>query len=368
MIVHKLIRKSVPFLAALSVCLFSTGVMAKSKDKPLMKTVGPQGELPVSHKTVVLDKKSIQQVRKKEYKAAILMHTSSDFSNALIAGVEDVFKQLNIKVVVNTDAEMDSNKQRTDVETALALNPDLIISLVIDPVSGAEAFRPAIKRGVKLVFISNLPIGYKHGRDYAGIVTDDLFGMGKAVAEQIAENLNGKGNVALMYHDANYYVTNQRDRAVKTVLKQNYPGIRILTEKGIANPNDGEMIASAIMMQNPTIQAIYAPWDSIAEGVVMAARASGRRDVKVFTMDLGASNALDLVKGGNMAGIVADLPFEMGQTLARMGAKSLLGQKTPPFVVVPAIKVNKKNIQEKWQESLNRPAPREVLKALKKRS
>jgi ribose transport system substrate-binding protein len=259
---------------------------------------------------------------------------------------------------------MDPNKQRTDVETSLALNPDIIISLVLDPVSGAAAFRPAIKRGVKLVFISNLPSGFVHPRDYAGIVTDDLFGMGRSIAELIGNTLNKKGKVALMYHDANYYVTNQRDQAVKTVLKRNYPSIEIVAEKGVANPNDGEAIASAIITQYPTINAIYAPWDSIAEGVVAATRAAGRKDIKVFTMDLGASNGLDMAKGGNMSGIVADLPFSMGETLAKMGANAILKHYTPPFVIVPAIKVTKRNIKEKWVESLKREVPKEILDVL----
>ncbi|MEN6364689.1 MAG: substrate-binding domain-containing protein [Rectinema sp.] len=301
----------------------------------------------------------------KNLKAAILMHQSSDFSNALIAGAKAVFAEYGIKVVVVTDAEMDANRQRTDIETALALKPDIIVTLVIDPVSGAVALKKAIDQGVKVVLISNLPSGFVHGKDYAGIVTDDLFGMGSAVAEMMGDSLGGKGNVALIYHDANYYVTNQRDRAVKTVLQSKYPGIKIIAEKGIANPNDGEAIASAIITQNPSVNAIYAPWDTIAEGVVAAVRAAGRKDIKVFTIDLGANNAMDMVKGGNMGGIVADLPYSLGETLARMGALSAIGVKTPPFVVVPAIKVDKSNIKEMWIKSLNREAPKEVLNALK---
>ncbi len=331
----------------------------------LMKTLGPKGEEPTSYDKITISASEKSTIGARHLKAAILMHQSSDFSNALVAGAKSVFAAYGVEVVVTTDAEMDSNRQRTDIETALALKPDIIVTLVIDPVSGAVALRKAIDQGVKVVLISNLPNDFVHGRDYAGIVTDDLFGMGNAVAEMMGSTLGGKGNVALIYHDANYYVTNQRDRAVKTVLQARYPGIKIAVEKGIANPNDGEAIASAIITQNPNVTAIYAPWDTIAEGVVAAARAAGRKDIKVFTMDLGANNAMDMVKGGNIAGIVADLPYSLGETLARMGALSAIGVKTPPFVVVPAIKVDKSNIREMWKKSLNRDAPKEVLNALK---
>jgi ribose transport system substrate-binding protein len=350
---------------AVSVCALVLVSFATAQQ--VLKTMGPQGEEPTSYDKVIVSGADKAKIQAGHFKAAILMHQSSDFSNALIAGAKSVFKDLGINVVVVTDAEMDPNKQRTDIETALALKPDIIVTLVVDPVSGAVALRKAIDQGVKIVLISNLPNGFVHGKDYAGIVTDDLFGMGRSVAEMMGDNLKGKGNVALLFHDANYYVTNQRDRAVKTVLQSQYPGIKIVAEKGISNPNDGETIASAIITQNPTVNAIYAPWDTIAEGVVAAARSAGRKDIKVFTIDLGANNGLDLVKGGNMAGIVVDLPFTMGETLARMGALSVLGTKTPPFVVVPAIKVTKDNIGEQWKRSLNRDAPQEILNAAGKK-
>lgn len=353
-----LIKGAIAAACLYAVAPYATGIAAEKK-----QTLGPNGEIPTSYQEIQLGEGARDAIKGKGYKAAILLHTTSDFSNALEAGAKSVFDELGIEHVVTTDAEMDPAKQRTDVETAMALQPDLILSLVLDPVSGAAAFRPAVANDTKLVFISNLPSGFQHGRDYASVVTDDLYGMGEAVAEMMAEGMGGKGKVGLIYHDANYYVTNQRDQAVKTVLEDRFPDIEIVAERGIANPNDGEAIASAILTQYPDVQAIYAPWDVIAEGVVAAARSAGRKDLQVYTMDLGAANALDLVKGGNMAGIVSDLPYEIGRTLARIGAKSLMGEETPAFVTVPARKITAQNIVQEWRTILNREAPQEVIQA-----
>ena len=65
--------------------------------------------------------------------------------HAVTAGAKDVFGQLGIQVVATTDAEMDSKKQQTDLETVLALKPNVIISLVIDPVSAAVAYKKAVE-------------------------------------------------------------------------------------------------------------------------------------------------------------------------------------------------------------------------------
>ncbi len=237
---------------------------------------------------------------------------------------------------------------------------------MVDPVSGAAAFKPAVEQGAELVLISNLPSGFEHGKDYAGIVTDDLFDMGRIAADLIADAIGGEGEIGFLYHEANYYVTNQRDQAVLTHLEKNYPNIKVKVKRGIANANDGEMVASAMMMQNPTIKAIYAPWDSIAEGVVAATRAAGRKDIKVITMDLGAANALDMAKGRNVAGVVTDLPYDLGQTLANMGALAVLDVDTPPFVTVSATGVTQENLAQAWQDALRRQPPEAVIKALNK--
>ncbi len=335
-------------------------------DKPVMKTVGPQGEDPVPYTALAPTDAQIASAKAKNLKAVLLLHETTDFTNALQAGVKDAFAKAGVNLMVTTDAEMDSNKQRTDIETSLALSPDILITLILDPVSGAVALKQAIDQGVHVALISNLPDGFVHGRDYAGIVTDDLFAMGEAVAEMMADKLGGKGKVALLYHDANYYVTNQRDRAVRAVLKERHPGIEVVVERGIANPSDGETLAGAILTQYPDIQAIYAPWDVIAEGVVAAARAAERPDLKVFTMDIGANNGLDLAKGGNIAGVVADLPYDLGVAVANMGVLAALGEKTPPFAVVPAIKIDKNTLIDGWRKSLNQDPPKEIMDILGK--
>lgn len=327
-------------------------------------TLGPNGETATPYTDVTLNTSQTNMIKTKGYTAAILMHSTSDWSNALIDGAKDMFAQLNINVVAVTDAEFDANKQKTDVETTMAMKPDILIALVVDPVSGAAAFKPAVQQGSKLVLISNLPNGFEHGKDYAGIVTDDLFQMGKLAADMIAKAVGNTGKVGFIYHEANYYVTNQRDQAVLTNLQKNYPDIEIVAKRGIANANDGEVVASALITQYPEMSAIYAPWDSIAEGVVAATRAAGRKDIKVVTMDLGAANALDMAKGRNVAGIVTDLPYDLGQTLARMGALAKLGEYTPPFVTVSASAVTRDNLADAWQQALRRAAPASVQKAL----
>ena len=213
------------------------------------------------------------------------------------------------------------------------------------------------------MLLSNLPTGFVHGKDYAAIVTDDLFQMGKSVAEMIGDALGGKGRVALLYHDANYYVTNQRDLAVKAVLQRDYPGIEIVAERGIADPNDGNVVASALLTQYPNLDAIYAPWDTIAEGVVAAARSVSSK-VQIFTIDLGNTSAMDMARGRQHEGDCGRPALCTGSKATEVGALSVLGRETPPFVTVPAVKIDRGNLAEMWPEVMNEPLPQDIANVL----
>ena len=70
-----------------------------------------------------------------------------------------------------------------------------------------------------------------------------------------------------------------------------------------------------------------------------------------------------MVQGGNVVAIVADEAYELGRAMAAAGARALLGEETPPFVVAPAITVTADNVAEGWQTSLNRDAPKSVMEA-----
>ena len=327
------------------------------------ETIGPGNEKATPSSTVQVANSDVSKLKGKGYKAALLWHDQSDFVNAVTSGARDEFARLGIEVVAETNATFDAAKQRSDIETSLARNPNIILALPLDPVTSAAAFKDALADDVKLVFLSNLPQDYQHPRDYAAIVTDDLFQMGKQAADALAKAIGNRGTVGWIFHDATYYVTNQRDNAFKTTIERDYPNINVVAEAGISDPARAEEIANAMLLQNPDLSGIYVTWAGPAEGVLAALRANGNTKTKIVTLDLSEPIAIDMMKDGNVAAIVADEAYELGRAMAAAGARALLGQSTPPFVVAPAITVDKSNIARNWKKSLNVDAPASVLNA-----
>jgi ribose transport system substrate-binding protein len=350
-------------LFRLLVALLLAGILAAALAQQT-ETTGPKGEPATLASEISLDENEVAQVREGGYSAAFVWHTSSDWINAVSAGAEDEFERLGIEVIATTDAQFDPARQRSDVETVMARNPDIIFSLPVDPVVSAQAFRPAVREGVELVFLDNIPDGYEQGEDYIATVTGDLYQMGKQAADALAKAIGEEGTIAYIFHDADFYVTNQRDQAFKSTIENDYPNIEIVDEAGIADPARAEQIAQALLLRNPDLDGIYVTWAEPAEGVLSALRSQGNEDTKVVTLDISEPIALDMVRGGNVAAIAADKPYEIGQTMARVAAYGLLGKEAPPYIVASALTITEENVVEGYRESLNREPPESILQAL----
>jgi len=341
-----------------------SSITLETSDEQLALAKGPNGEDATRANEIILTDEDIEIIKQSNFTAAFLWAGSGEWYNALSDGAQDEFDKLGVEIVLKSDAQFDAAKQATDVETVLALEPDIILTLVVDPVSGARAFQPAVDAGVTLVFADNGVDGYEGGDEYVSIVTGDHFGMGRLAAELMYEALGGKGNVGFIFHDADYFVTNNRDNEFKRTIESKYPGIDIVAESGFTEEPRTEEMASAMLIQHPEINGIYVAWDVAAEGVIAALRAAGRYDIKVITHDLGANGDLDMAMDGNMYGKAIDIPYDIGVTMARIAVLELLGNELPPFVVVPSLKVTKENLVEAWKSALRRNPPPNILTVL----
>ena len=287
------------------------------------ETKGPHGESATPAASMTLSAAEEALIKSGKYTAALAWHTASDYTTAVDRGAKDEFARLGITVIAEANADFDAAKQKSDIETLLAKKPTVILSLPVDPDTAAEVYRPAVEGGVVLGFVDNAPKGFVQGKDYVTIVSDDLFQMGAKAADAMAAAIGDKGKVGYLFHDANFYVTNQRDQAFKETITTRHPGIAIVAEQGLADPTHAESIINAFMLKHPDLDAVYVTWAEPAEFVLAGLRNIGNTHTKVVTLDLSEPLALDMVKGGNVAAIVADEAYGIGATLARASAAKL---------------------------------------------
>ncbi|MBV8614491.1 MAG: substrate-binding domain-containing protein [Acetobacteraceae bacterium] len=329
---------------------------------------GPNGEDPTPAADVKLTDDELAKIKGMHARAAIVMHYGgNDWSRAQVTGLKAQFAAMGVDVIAVTDAGFKAEKQVADIETVMAEKPNIIVSIPADPASTASAYKAAADKGVKIVFMDNSAKGLVAGKDYVSVVSADNYGNGVASAYLMAQSLGGKGEIGLVYHAADFFVTRQRYDAFKKTITDNYPDIKIVAEQGIGGPDfsgDADKVASAMLTSHRRIKGIWAVWDVPAEGVISAARTAGRDDVVVTTCDLGENVAISMVSDGFVKGLGAQRPYDQGVTEAKLSGYGLLGKKAPPFVALPALPVTKANLLEAWQIVYHAPPTEKIKKSM----
>lgn len=329
-------------------------------EAPSLNFLGPNGEEPGALDQLKLTDDEIQKIKSGNYTAAFVWHTSSEFVSAVEQGARAEFENLGIKVVASTQASFDAATQANNMQTVLALKPSIIVAIAVDPTSAAKTFQPAVEQGAKIAIMTTPPKGWTAGKEFVSIVTENLAEAGKTNAELLGKALGGTGKVAYMYHDADFWFTNQRDKAFKNWTSYLYPGMTIAAEQGFTDEAKTQEIAAALITKHPDLTGIYVPWATAAQGVVSALRDAGRSDVKVVTNDLDATLAADMVKGGNVVGLVGNGAIGIGKGLAISGAYGVLGKSAPALVASTPIGVTAANLDEAWMQDYGTEPPASI--------
>ena len=330
---------------------------------------GPHGEDPSEASSVVLSDAEITQVKDMKPTAAIVMHYGGDdWSAAQIAGLTQRFGELGIGIVATTDANFVPATQVSQIETVLAKNPSIIVSIPTDPVATKDAYKKAADQGVKLVFMDNVPNDMVAGTDYVSVVSADNRGNGVVSAHLAAQAMGCEGSIGLIFHEADFFVTRDRYEGFKNTITEQYPNITIVDEKGVTGSDfagQAQAAANAMLTKTPDLKAIWAVWDVPAEGVVAAARASNRMDLIIATEDLGKNVAIQLAKDELVKGLGAQRPFDQGVTEANLAAYGLLGKTAPSYVALPALAVSHDNVLQAWKDVYHVDPPAEITDSYK---
>ncbi|MCU1558565.1 MAG: Monosaccharide transporter substrate-binding protein family [Microbacteriaceae bacterium] len=328
-------------------------------------TRGPNGEAPTKATDLALTDDQISQLKSGNHRVAILWHELSAWSKAIQDGMVNEFQTLGIKITATGDAKFDAATQANQIQSALATKPEVILGQAVDPSTGAAAYQPAVDAGVKLIFADQAPDGYVYGKQYQAILTDDLYQVGTHTGEAMCKAIGNKGEVAILYYDADFHVTNFRDASFQQTLHDACPDAKVVAKEGFSDPNKAEEIANGIIAKHPHLAGIYTSWAVPAQGVLAALKSAGNTSTKIVTVDLDDTIATDMVSpGGHTAAIIVDSAYKYGKAMAIAAALSILGKPGPEYGVSDVVTTTKSNVAEGYA-AWNQTVPSSVSDAKK---
>lgn len=323
---------------------------------------GPRGEKAANITTVALDEADIEKLNGSSFTAILAFHHSGTaWRNIHEKAIKEIFLAYGIKVLAVMDAHYDPEIQIRQLESIIAIKPDVLISVPTDEVKIAKAYKEVVKSGIKLVFINNVPANFGND-EYVSCISVNECENGRIAGEALGEYMlsNNKKSAGFIVHGADFFATKQRDMVAQQTLQEVF-GIEIVDIKSFLVESNVYNIAMRMIMDNPQIEALYVSWNIPALEVMRALKELGREDIGIVTADLDLPLASSLVEGGVIKTITAQRLYKQGSVIAQAAGCALLNKPIPKYIGVNPLKVTQDNLLEAWQEVMGSSPPEELV-------
>lgn len=328
---------------------------------------GQRGEKGVLGSSIQITPEQAEKIKAGKFKAAIsLGWLGDDWASEQLNGLKETFASLGIEVVAETNANWDDARQISDLDSIAILKPDLLVSIPLNGQTTATAYKRIAEAGTKVVFIDQAVDGMDPGKDYASIVSSDNLALGMYIADELAKAIGGKGDVAALYFANDFYVTNLRYEGFVARLMAKYPDVKLVAVAGHDDPNKGQEVSQALLARYPNLNGLYGSWSIPAMGAATSAEIAGLspETFKIVCENFDQIVAANMAKNGFIAGISSQRPYDQGTAEAKIGALALIGETTPPYVVVPPLAVNRANLPASYKTIYRHDLPPEMAAAL----
>jgi len=153
------------------------------------------------------------------------------------------------------------------------------------------------------------------------------------------------GQVAVIEGQAGVYAAKQRTKGFKDTLA----GSKFTVVTSVPGDWDRQKsldAATTIMQQYPGLLGFYCNNDTMALGVVEAARGASKLGKVTIIGTDGIGEAYDSIKAGEMTGTVDSFPELTGQVAVDVVLRLKAGQKIPRVVFSPQNLITQKNIND----------------------
>ncbi|MDR1505621.1 MAG: ABC transporter substrate-binding protein [Treponema sp.] len=263
--------------------------------------------------------------------------------------MRDVARERGYQVVI-TNAEGDTGRQISDVESLLAQGCNVMVIVAID----ADAIKPALEACAA----KNVPVVMKArgangtpGVDYASFVASDFVWEGEQAATFIANEAAKKGWNQIRVVEIQGVIggTDVRDRSQGFHNIADAKGFETVAQQS-ANWSRSEaqaVVQNVLQSTGGRIEAIYCHNDEMALGASLALQAAGRRvneDILLVGVD-GMIEALNAIKSGSLSATVTCTP-KFAAKIFDVIESGIRGEALPGYVAVDDKLVDITNVDE----------------------
>jgi ribose transport system substrate-binding protein len=267
---------------------------------------------------------------------------SDDFYITMECGAQAEAKKLGAKLTVNGPADFSVSEQAPILNAVAASKPD---ALMVAP-TDAKALDPELNRiqnaGTKIIFVDTNSSDTSLGE--SRISTDNVGG-GKVAADNLGQQIGGKGTVAVINVNPGISTTDARIQGFANEMKAKYPNVKVL-----ATQYDNDSAATAAtqvtsdISAHPDLSGVFATNVLSAQGAATGVQHAGKTGkVKVATFD-AEPQQITFLKNNTIQLAVAQDPYLEGQDAVQQALNAANGKAVTKNIGTPLVAITKANV------------------------
>ncbi|WP_141204105.1 substrate-binding domain-containing protein [Streptomyces griseorubiginosus] len=264
-------------------------------------------------------------------------------------GAKAQAKALGIDLTVY-DAQADNAKQATDLSSAINSGAEAIIIDHGFPATIQPEIDQAVKKGIKVVV-------YDVETPTKGVVSteQDDASMAQAVLDVMSKDLGRNAKVGYV-NVAGYAALDKRNTVwAKEVAAQAWKQQFKVGKVTDSTATDNVPLVSAALTQHSDVTGIFAPYDELAKGTVLAVQNKKLQGkVKVFGADVSNADIQQMTAADSPWVATAGTdPSAVGAAVVRTTALELAGQLNKSSVEFPAVAITQDFLREKKIQNMD---------------
>lgn len=258
-------------------------------------------------------------------------YLDNPFNSGLVKAVvnEANSTKSGLKMLPATDAQSDTAKQISDVNTLLSRG---VKALVLTP-QDSDAIVPAVKAAnAKNVPVVTTDVAANGGKVYMNIRADNVL-MGRQVCEQMGQLVGGTGTVLEIHGDLGTSSGFDRAKGFDDCMKTKFPNVKVISKDSKWKTDTAVNVAQTVLSTTKVAGVFLASDSVMLDGIEtvmkdrnLLVKTGQSGHVPLVTID-GSTNALQGIRDGYVDAVISQ-PVDLYGKYAVQYMKDALAGKT----------------------------------------
>ena len=281
---------------------------------------------------------------------AVVKTLSNEYWQTMERGYQDAAAEKGVTIdVLSVPTEQDTEQQLNQLQTALAQGYDAIMVSPITPTNLIPALVAANQAGIPIINVDERvdpAAAEAAGAKLTSVIASDNRDAGARAAQYMIDSIPDGGKVAIIEGKAGNQSGLDRKEGFQEAIEAAGNFEIVASQPADWDQQRALDAATNILQANPDLVGFYAANDTMALGVVEAARAAGKLDQVVIIGTDAIPAALAAVQADDMEGTVAQFPAEEARIATSLAILALQGHPVEGFIPSPIELITKDNVAD----------------------